>query len=89
MKRQIKEWVRASPHCQTSKVQRHIKHPVQSINPPTGRFSHVHVDIVGPLPLSSGYRYLFTIVDRWTRWPEAIPISEITAEACAHAFING
>lgn len=33
-----------------------------------------HVDLVGPLPQSSGYTYLFTIVDRRSGWPEAIPL---------------
>ena len=89
MNRQIKSWVQGCSSCQSSKVHRHIHHPVQQLDPPSGRFSHVHVDIVGPLPASSGFRYLFTVVDRWTRWPEAIPMVEATAEACARAFISG
>lgn len=52
------------------------------------RFDHIHVDIVGPLPLSHGYTYLFTIVDRFTRWPEAIPLSDISTQACARALIT-
>ena len=46
-------------------------------------------DIVGPLPPSQGYTYLLTCVDRYTRWPEAIPLTTITAEAVAQAFISG
>ncbi len=37
------------------------------------------VDLVGPLPLSLGQRYLLTCVDRFTFWPVAIP--DITAYA--------
>ena len=40
---------------------------------------------MGPLPLSQGYTYLFT-VDRFTRWPEAIPLASIDTESCARAF---
>ena len=40
---------------------------------------------MGPLPLSQGYTYLFT-VDRFTRWPEAIPLASIDMESCARAF---
>jgi hypothetical protein len=53
------------------------------------RFEHVHVDLVGPLPQSSGFSYLFTIVDRTTCWPEAIPLSSIAAADCAAALFSG
>jgi hypothetical protein len=33
------------------------------------------VDLVGPLPASKGFTHLFTIMDRTSRWPEAIPLT--------------
>ncbi|CDW60008.1 hypothetical protein TTRE_0000835101 [Trichuris trichiura] len=37
----------------------------QSLPIPQERFSHVHIDIVGPLPRSRGYSYLLTMQRLW------------------------
>jgi hypothetical protein len=44
---------------------------------------------VGPLPKSSGFTHLFTIMDRTTRWPEAIPLSATSSSDCAAALLRG
>jgi hypothetical protein len=53
------------------------------------RFSHIHADLVGPLPVSKGFTYLFTINDRTSRWPEAIPIAPTTTVDCANSLFQG
>ena len=84
--------------CQSSKIHRHTKTPCEHpIFPDTDRFQTVHIDIVGPLPpckppnskFSSELRYLVTLIDRATRWFECIPVSEISAETVAQAFLSG
>ena len=54
---------------------------------PSKRFDSLHVDLVGPLPESQGFTYLLTIVDRFTRWPEAILLSDISVATCAREFL--
>ncbi|XP_064468597.1 uncharacterized protein LOC135381006 [Ornithodoros turicata] len=49
----------------------------------------VHLDLVGPLPISQGNRYLFTCVDRFTRWAEVVPIPDATADTVGRAFLFG
>ncbi len=63
---------------------------IEQIPVPARRFSHVHVDLVSPLPTSAdGYSYIFTAVDRSTRWLEAIPFQDMAASSCADALISG
>nr|VZI32176.1 unnamed protein product [Spirometra erinaceieuropaei] len=88
MNKNVKAWARSCLSCQRNKVQSHNKSPRGTLPSPDARFSHVHLDVVGPLPPSNGYTHLFTCVDRYTRWAEAIHLSNVQAETIVKAFVS-
>ncbi|XP_068238519.1 uncharacterized protein [Palaemon carinicauda] len=49
---------------------------------PQQRFDHTDVDVEVPLPTSQGHRYLFTVIDCSTHWPEAIPMETAISASC-------
>jgi hypothetical protein len=87
--RDVTAWAKTCLSCQRAKVHRHVQVPPQHIPVPTRHFSHIHVDLVGPLPASKGYTYLFTIIDRPSRWPEAIPITTTSTVDCENDLFQG
>ena len=87
MKKDVKEFVTCCHACQASKIQKHNRAPLQKFDLPSERFQHVHVDLVGKLPMSGGFSYLLTVVDRYTRHMECVPLADITAKSCANAFM--
>ena len=88
MKKDISLWVKQCPQCQTSKVNRHQRPKFDQIPVPQRRFHHIHVDLVGPLKQVDGFTHIFTMVDRTTRWAEAVPVKDISAATCVKVLVN-
>lgn len=88
LKKDCRVWSRSCVPCQQSKISRHVVAPVSSFAQPSGRFKHVHIDII-TMPYSSGYQYCLTCVDRYTRWPEVFPMMNQEATTVAKVLYEG
>ena len=89
----VARWTKSCEACQKAKVHKHTKAPLERLPAPTKRFSHIHVDLVGPLnPACEGKNTLLTVIDRWTGWPEAFPMTmhgdAANTKACAKVLVR-
>ena len=87
--RDIAAWTKDCAKCQQSKVHRHVQVKPLPIPIPQRRFAHVHIDLVGPLTISAGHSHILTIIDRTSRWMEAIPLTNTAATDVAAALFSG
>lgn len=90
-KADISRYCKSCDICQrTVQKGRTVKAPLGNM-PLIGQpFDRVAVDIIGPLIPSSerGHRYIVTLVDFATRYPEAIALKRIDTEAVAEALVE-
>ena len=87
----VARWTKSCAACQKAKIHVHTKMPLERLPAPTKRFSHIHIDLVGPLN-PPGNNTLLTIIARWTGWPEAFPMTmhgdAANAKACAKVLVR-
>ena len=64
-----------------------LKVPLEKIDKP---FKRVAIDLVGPIspPSEEGHRYILTLVDFSTRYPEAVPLKKIDTETVAETLVD-
>ncbi len=82
-------WTKDCGKCQQSKVHRHVHVQPLPIPVPQRRFAHIHINLVGPLTISLGHSHILTIIDRTSRWMEAIPLTNTATTDVAAALFSG
>ena len=78
------EYVSSCDVCQKTKTSPHTRKAPLAPLPIVEPFGRVHIDHVGPLPMTvEGYRHRLVVIDATTLWCEAFPCKTTTAEETA------
>jgi hypothetical protein len=82
------EMVKSCEACQFHAKLIHTPAQTLQMIPPFWPFAVWGVDILGPFPRAvGGYRFLFVAINKFTKWPEATPVVNITHGAIV-AFLK-
>ena len=88
LKKNTEAFVHTCHPCQVAKQAPTVKAVSGFFPVPDQRFSVVHLDVVGPLPVSEGCRFLLLVFDRTSRWIECYPMANATSTDCVKAFME-
>jgi len=90
MTKDIREFCKTCDICQkTTPKGKEASVPLGTVPLVDNIFQRVAFDLIGPLPKTNeGHKYVLTLVDYATRYPEAIPLKDISAESVAKAMMS-
>lgn len=74
--------------CRQCKAYRHCTMSLARFALPDSRFGVNHIDLFGLFPPSKVSQYITTIINRFMRWPEAAPVSNVTVETVATSLVS-
>lgn len=88
LREDVAEMCKGCVQCQkTARVRKH-RAPMIHLPVMDRPFQRIAMDMVGPLPRSkSGHKYILTICDYGSRYPEAIPLKSTDSKHVAEALI--
>ena len=89
MGKDIAAYCRSCPVCLQWNASKEPKPPLQPLPVITTPWTKVALDIVGPLPMTKeGFKYLLTLIDFGSRFPEAIPQKKVDAASICEALLK-
>jgi len=87
MRQNIEEYIRRCDKCQTRKGKQEFRAPLGEVETPSKPFQVTSLDITGPyLVTPRKNRYLLTFIDHFSKYAEAFPIPDVSAETCARVY---
>jgi len=87
MQQSLEEYVRRCDKCQTRKRKHEFRAPLGEVQNPSEPFQVTALDITGPYSLTPRKnKYLLVFVCHFTRYIEAFPIADVSAETCARVY---
>ena len=87
----IKRFCRSCPKCQKFSARGSVrKVPMKNIPVISVPFARVAIDIVGAITPGSerGHKYILTLIDYATRYPEAVPLKNVDTVTVAEALVE-
>lgn len=89
MRKLVFNVIKNCTHCQASKITRYNSTPLTRIQCLKKRFATIHIDIVGPLIITSRYnQYCLTLIDHYTKFLLIIPIKDQSSATVAQEFVQ-
>jgi len=87
MHKSIENYVKKCDSRQRRKSTRKFIAPLGEVEEPTYPFQITSVDVTGPYPVTlRKNKYLLMFIDHFTKYAEAFPIPEQSAETCARVY---
>jgi transposase InsO family protein len=89
MRGSIEEYVKQCDACQRRKSIVKFRAPLGDVQEPNSPFEITAMDLTDPYVITPRKnRYLLTFIDHFTRYVEAFPIPDMTAETCARVYVT-